>query len=212
MRRAGGVVEHPVVVLVRPLAGPAPSGPIMFLGRVVQDKIDADAHAAGRSAAVTASRSAMVPSARIDLAVVHHRIAAVAVAGAWLQARHEMHIGGAEFFKVVGALSSTPLQRAVEAVDIEDIAHHVLALEPVGLEIALQDRDGTVALAVGLQMSPRQRSGHGRTAKPGAVHKAAQAAQRGRARCVESASGKISRCWAIQALAAARSIGPRWRR
>ena len=133
----GGRAEHPVIVLVALVALAGSPRPVMFLGGVVQDQVDAHTHAAlaqGRGDGFEIGHGA---ERRIDFAVVHHRVAAVAVAGARLQAGHEVHIGDAQLFQI-GGLVEHAFERAVEAVDVEHIARHILAQKPVGLEVAPQ--------------------------------------------------------------------------
>ncbi|MCX7344318.1 MAG: hypothetical protein NTU78_01010 [Alphaproteobacteria bacterium] len=48
-----------------------------------------------------------------------------------------MDIGDAQLFEIVQPVEYTA-KRAIEAVDVEDVAHHLLAQEPVGFEIAAQ--------------------------------------------------------------------------
>ena len=131
------VVEDPVIVTIGRVASPRLRRPGMFLRRVVQHEVDADRHAAlpqrcghGREIVHAAER-------RVDGPVVHHRVAAVTVARTRLEAGHEVDIGDAQLFEIVQPVEHAA-KRAIEAVDVEDVAHHLLAQEPVGFEIAAQ--------------------------------------------------------------------------
>ncbi len=109
----------------------------MLLGGVVEHQVDAQADAALTQQ--PGQRFQIVHGAvgRIDGAIVHHRIAAVAVAGSGLEARHQVDIGDAERFQIIEPVGDV-FQVAGEAVDIEHVAGHVGPLEPVGLEVALE--------------------------------------------------------------------------
>jgi hypothetical protein len=83
------VVEHQVVVLILRMALHRLPGPGVFLGGVVQHQIDAQADAADAQGGGHLGEILHRAVGRVHGAVIHHRIAAVAVAGARLQAGHE---------------------------------------------------------------------------------------------------------------------------
>jgi hypothetical protein len=77
--------------------------------------------------------------ARVHLAVVGHRVAAVALALARPQQRHQVQVADAQLDQVVQVLADA-LERAGEPVGVADVADHPGPLEPgrVDLPAAVQ--------------------------------------------------------------------------
>ena len=109
----------------------------MLFRSVVEDEVDADGDAALAQAPGDRLEIVHGAKARVDLAVIHHRVAAVGLAGARLQAGHEVDVGYAETMEVIDVVEHAA-EVAGEAIDVEDVARHVGPLEPVGLEVALE--------------------------------------------------------------------------
>jgi hypothetical protein len=104
---------------------------------MIQDQVDADADAlfaAGAGGGLEILHRAVD---RVDLAVIHDRIAAVVVPRTGLQAGHEMDVVDAKVLQV-GDLPRHLVQMLAEPVDVEDVPRHVGPLEPVGFEVAFQ--------------------------------------------------------------------------
>ena len=91
---------------------------------------------ASRRSVASARRSSIVPSDGLDRAVVDHRVAAVVGRRPRVQQRHQVQVGDAELAQV-GQLRAHAGQRPREAVDVGDVADGLLALEPVGRDLAL---------------------------------------------------------------------------
>ncbi len=73
--------------------------------------------------------------ARVDRAVVGHRVPAVTVTRPRLEQRHQVQVGDAERFQVVDVVGDLG-QRAGEPVGIADVADLAGLLQPVGAEQA----------------------------------------------------------------------------
>ena len=137
-----GIGQAPVLEDVVESAGvriacPRLPRPLMLCGRMVEDEVDADRDAALAQRARDGFEIVHRADRRVDPAVVHHGVAAVRIARPGHQAGHEVDIGDAELAEIVEVVEHA-LERAGEAVDVEDVAHLGLALEPVRLEIALE--------------------------------------------------------------------------
>ena len=132
-----GAVEHQIHVLRRLVALCGALGPVVFLGGMVQHKVDTKRDAA--LAQLCRNRFEIIERAigRVDVAIIHHRIAAIGITGARLQTGHEMDVGDAQFLQVI-ELFEHAIQVAGKAVDVEHIAGHIGALKPVRFQITLQ--------------------------------------------------------------------------
>ncbi len=73
---------------------------------------------------------------RLDGAVVGDRVAAVVGLGARVQQRHQVQVVDAQLAQVRQPLAHPP-QRAGEAIDVRGIADRLLALQPIGRDLAL---------------------------------------------------------------------------
>ena len=108
-----------------------------MLGRgVVEHDVDAQRHA--RRAQVVGQRAQVLhrPQRRLDRAVVDHRVAAVVGRGPRVQQRHQVQVRDAELAQVGQPLAHAA-QCPREAVDVGHVADGLLALEPVGRDLAL---------------------------------------------------------------------------
>ena len=111
-------------------------GPRVLARGVVEDDVNAQRHAG--SVQVGGQRAQVVHRAqrRLDGAVVGHRVAAVVGRRARGQQRHQVRVGDAQLAHVRQPLTHAG-QRAGEAVSVADIADRLLALQPVGGDLAL---------------------------------------------------------------------------
>ena len=74
----------------------------------------------------------MVPSPRIDRAIIADRIAAVVVAGPNGKQRHQVQVGDSQLLKVADLLAQ-PAKILAEQIDIECTADRPFRLKPIGL-------------------------------------------------------------------------------
>ena len=154
--RQAVVVEHAIEGLVEGIAGLRLFRPFMFLGRVVQHHVDAGCHPSLAESAGDGLEILHRAKRGVDGAVVHHRIAAVGLAGAGFQARHQVDIGDAEPLEIVD-MGGQVAQRAGEAVDVRDVGHLVLREEPVRVDVAVKVERAQVGRAFG-RMGGQQRA------------------------------------------------------
>ena len=103
-----------------PRMGPQRAG--VFLGSVVKDQVNTDAHAIIAQYLGHGFKILRAAKLQIDRAVVHDGAAAIAVTGPRLDARHEMHIGDVKAFQVV-ALAKNTLLILRKVVQVENMVH-----------------------------------------------------------------------------------------
>ena len=125
------VVERLGLRIARGGAG----GPVVLGRGVVEHHVDAGGDAGGAQGGAGGLEIAHGAEGRVGGAVVHDRVAAVAVARARAQERHHVGVGDAEGFQVGDALGHAG-ERAGEAVHVEHVADHALGEEPVGGDVA----------------------------------------------------------------------------
>jgi hypothetical protein len=115
---------------------------------VVEDDVDAQRHPVG--AQVARERAQVVHGAQRGLhgAVVRHGVAPVVGGRPRAQQGHQVQVGDPELAQVRQLLPHAG-QGAREAVDVRDVAHGLLALEPVVGELALVVEDAQLGLAAG---------------------------------------------------------------
>ena len=118
------------------VALPRRDRPGMLPGRVVEDHVDAERHARRAQLRRQLAQVGDRPQRRLDGAVVGDGVAAVVRLGPRPQQRHQVQVGDAELAQVAETLADAP-QRPGEAVDVRDVAHGLLAVEPVRGDLAL---------------------------------------------------------------------------
>ncbi len=126
---------HQVVGLISRVAGGRAPRPLMLLGRVVADKVDAQANALGSQPGGHLGQIGHRAQRRVDGAIVGHGVAAVVRAVARGQQGHQVQVGDAQFGQVGYALGHTA-HVAGEAVGVGHVAEHIGLLEPVGPALA----------------------------------------------------------------------------
>ena len=108
----------------------------------------------------------MVPRSGADAAVVLHGVAAVVVALARLQQRHQVEVGDAELLEVVELVRDAG-EVAGEALGVAGVAEHPRLLQPVRLEQPALVELVQVGVAVGVRLGRRGRPAGG-PARPAA--------------------------------------------
>jgi hypothetical protein len=105
------------------------------LGRgVVEDKVDAQVHAAQMHRRGQPLEVGHRADAGVDFAVVGHRVPAVVLALPRPQQRHQVQVGDAELGQVVQPVDDT-VERAAEAVDVAAVADLPGPLEPARVDL-----------------------------------------------------------------------------
>ncbi len=125
----GAIRVDQVHLAVAGLACHRLAGPFVLSRGVVEHQV----HAQGDAALVQVARQRLQirhgADPRVNLVVVGHRVAAVALPLARPQQRHQVQVGDAQLHQVVQVLAD-PRQRAGEPVGVADIADHAGPLEP----------------------------------------------------------------------------------
>jgi hypothetical protein len=103
---------------------------------VVEDDVDAQRHAVLAQRGGELAQVVHRAERRFDGAVVRDRVAAVVGLGPGGEERHQVQVVDAELAQVGQPLADAG-QRAPEAVGVADVAHGLLALEPVRRDLAL---------------------------------------------------------------------------
>ncbi len=140
-------VEH----LLIPRHAPAGSfRPPVLAGAVVEDEVEAEAHAPipqkGAELAEVLHRPERPPS----FSIIRDGVATVIETGrSARQVRHDVNVVGTELFQVVQP-SGGVCEGAREPVGVEDVAYSPLALKPVRGEVALQVQRLEVLWSVGV--------------------------------------------------------------
>ena len=124
------VIVEKVPVLVFLLAGAGAPGPLMVLGGVVHDKVQADAHAAVVALVAELCQVLHGTQFRLYLAEIRDSITAVAPARRALQEGHQVDIIEAALLQVVEVLPHA-VQGPGEAAGVHEHAQHLVALVPV---------------------------------------------------------------------------------
>ena len=130
------------------VAGERGLGPRVLARGVVDHQVDAQRHPGGAQLGGQRTQVVHRPQRRVDGPVVGHRVAAVVGLRAAAQQRHQVQIADAQLLQV-GHARAHAVERPGEAVDVTHVADGVLAVQPVGGDLALVVEPPQLGLAGG---------------------------------------------------------------
>ncbi len=126
----GVKADIPVDVFLLP--GLGPHGPFMGIRRVVDDKIQAEAHPPAAHGGGEALQILVAPQGGVHLAEVLHRVPPVVFRVGHFQKGHQVQVGDALLGKVVQLLFQ-PRQVAGEEIHIHGHPQHIPPAKPLGI-------------------------------------------------------------------------------
>jgi hypothetical protein len=119
------------------------------LGRgVVEHDVDAQRHPARAQLVRELTQVVDRPERGLDPAVIEHGVAAVVRRRSGVQERHQVQVGDAELAQVRQPLAHAG-ERPREPIDVRHVADGLLALEPVGRDLAFVVELAQFAWALG---------------------------------------------------------------
>ena len=180
-----GVGHGPVGerAVVRELAGVAAhrrARPAVLARGVVEHHVDAERHPLRPQRRGERGEIRQRPELGLHRAVVDDRVAAVVGLGPRVQQRHQVQVADPELAQV-GQPRADAGERAAEAVGVGHVAQRLLALQPIGRDLALVVEQAQLRAARGGRAGDRvqQRVPLGREARVAAVERGERVAQLG---------------------------------